>query len=328
MATRLSDLNAGSGNLAVTAGGTGQSTIAGVAKMFNLNAAAAPTPATGSVLQLTGVDSAVARFEADSFAAISAFTARRANGTGASPTALASGDQIGAFNFHGYYVTGGPGYSSVQASIAGLATQNWTSTAQGTKVTISTTPNSSTTLTTAVTIDQDQSVAMAGRATIATSIAIGGALIGGTALTVVGTANISGVLTAGSNIIATGNITTSSGHIQAGASGQIYWLGRSAFLSPSDGVITISNNNNNDFGRVQFGGTTNSFGAMARDGAGIKVIAADGTTGAFLSGVEQTAPAAPAADGYRIFAQDNGGGKTQLMVIFSSGAAQQIAIQP
>lgn len=48
----------------------------------------------------------------------------------------------------------------------------------------------------------------------------------------------------------------------------------------------------------------------------------------FYEGIESTAPAAPAANGYRIYAQDNGAGKTQLMVIFSSGAAQQIAIQP
>lgn len=48
----------------------------------------------------------------------------------------------------------------------------------------------------------------------------------------------------------------------------------------------------------------------------------------YIEGAEQTAPAAPAANGYRIFAQDNGAGKTQLMVIFASGAAQQIAIEP
>ena len=48
----------------------------------------------------------------------------------------------------------------------------------------------------------------------------------------------------------------------------------------------------------------------------------------YIAGVEQAAPAAPAANGYRIFAQDNGAGKTQLMVIFASGAAQQIAIEP
>jgi hypothetical protein len=48
----------------------------------------------------------------------------------------------------------------------------------------------------------------------------------------------------------------------------------------------------------------------------------------FYEGTEQSAPAAPAANGYRIFAQDNGAGKTQLMVRFASGASQQIAIEP
>lgn len=43
---------------------------------------------------------------------------------------------------------------------------------------------------------------------------------------------------------------------------------------------------------------------------------------------EMTAPAAPAADIARIYVDDNGSGKTRLMVRFSSGAAQQIAIQP
>ena len=42
---------------------------------------------------------------------------------------------------------------------------------------------------------------------------------------------------------------------------------------------------------------------------------------------EMTAPAAGAANTVRIYAVDNGG-KTQLMALFSSGAAQQLAIQP
>lgn len=132
------------------------------ANVFNLNAASAPTPATGAGLQVVGTDATIARAEVDAFGAIGAFTVRRADGTGASPTALQSGDQIGAFNFHGYYVTGGPAYSGVQASVQGFATQNWTSTANGTKLVLSTTPNSSTTITTAVTIDQDQSTTLAG----------------------------------------------------------------------------------------------------------------------------------------------------------------------
>lgn len=48
----------------------------------------------------------------------------------------------------------------------------------------------------------------------------------------------------------------------------------------------------------------------------------------FLSGTElDSAPAAPPANGWRIYAIDTGG-KTDLYVRFSSGAAQQIAIQP
>jgi hypothetical protein len=43
---------------------------------------------------------------------------------------------------------------------------------------------------------------------------------------------------------------------------------------------------------------------------------------------EKTAPAAPAANKCILYCVDNGSGKTQLMAIFSSGAAQQVAIQP
>lgn len=48
----------------------------------------------------------------------------------------------------------------------------------------------------------------------------------------------------------------------------------------------------------------------------------------YLQGAEMTAPAAPPANGFRIFAEDNGSGKTRLMVQFATGAAQQIAIEP
>lgn len=44
--------------------------------------------------------------------------------------------------------------------------------------------------------------------------------------------------------------------------------------------------------------------------------------------VEMTAPAAPAANSVRIYAEDNGSGKTRLMALFATGAAQQIAIEP
>jgi uncharacterized lipoprotein NlpE involved in copper resistance len=50
--------------------------------------------------------------------------------------------------------------------------------------------------------------------------------------------------------------------------------------------------------------------------------------GSYAQLSEMTAPAAPAANGVRIYAVDNGSGKTQLMALFATGAAQQIAIEP
>jgi hypothetical protein len=48
----------------------------------------------------------------------------------------------------------------------------------------------------------------------------------------------------------------------------------------------------------------------------------------FIEAQEMTAPSAPAANKVRIYAEDNGSGKTRLMAIFPTGAAQQIAIEP
>lgn len=138
----------------------------------------------------------------------------------------------------------------------------------------------------------------------------------GTSLVLSGTATVN-------NLISTSGLTIASAGRYVQRDG-----GTVIDLTATDGLLILSNFAVNDFNRVTFGGTTSSFPALARDSAGLKVVAADGTTGTFLSGVEQTAPAAPAANGYRIFSQDNGAGKTQLMVIFSSGAAQQLAIQP
>jgi hypothetical protein len=47
----------------------------------------------------------------------------------------------------------------------------------------------------------------------------------------------------------------------------------------------------------------------------------------YYEGTEMTAPAAGGANTFRVFAQDNGAGKTQLMVLFNTGVAQQLAVQ-
>ncbi len=43
---------------------------------------------------------------------------------------------------------------------------------------------------------------------------------------------------------------------------------------------------------------------------------------------EMTAPSAPATNSVRIYAEDNGAGKTRLMALFATGSAVQIAVEP
>jgi hypothetical protein len=58
------------------------------------------------------------------------------------------------------------------------------------------------------------------------------------------------------------------------------------------------------------------------------VRGANTTTGGGLNFLEQTAPAAPGANQAVIYAEDNGSGKTRLMVRFPTGAAQVLATEP
>ena len=49
---------------------------------------------------------------------------------------------------------------------------------------------------------------------------------------------------------------------------------------------------------------------------------------ALKAGSPMTAPSAPATNSVRIYAEDNGAGKTRLMALFATGSAVQIAIEP
>jgi hypothetical protein len=71
---------------------------------------------------------------------------------------------------------------------------------------------------------------------------------------------------------------------------------------------------------ISTGGTLSTEGGQINSG---NVVSSG-----FFQATEIAAPAAPAADGVRIYAVDNGSGKTQLMALFATGAAQQIAIEP
>lgn len=79
---------------------------------------------------------------------------RMRRGTSASPTAIQLND-ISAYGFAGY---DGTSFSTTSAGIAGIATQNWTSTAKGMGLIFSTTSNSTTTLTERMRIDHNGNV--------------------------------------------------------------------------------------------------------------------------------------------------------------------------
>jgi hypothetical protein len=67
---------------------------------------------------------------------------------------------------------------------------------------------------------------------------------------------------------------------------------------------------------------------LARDAANIIRVTNGSTGGGAMQLTEMTAPAAPAADNVRIYAEDDGAGKTRLMARFATGAAVQLAIEP
>jgi hypothetical protein len=108
-------------------------------------------------------------------------------------------------------------------------------------------------------------------------------------------------------------------------------LGSSASNTGTARVLT-DNLRFNSGARVSWSSNTNPGSsddiAIARIAAGILGITNGSTGGGAAELIEVTAPAAPAADRVRIYAEDNGSGKTRLMARFATGAAQQIAIEP
>jgi len=128
-------------------------------RTHNNNAAAAPTSApTGTVLRSIGADGDNAGYALDAFGGVPTLRVRRANGTGAVPTSVASGDMIGTLVYSGYYTGGGPAYATSPSSLRSHATENWSSTAQGTKLVLAVTPNTTASPVDAWTVDQDKSL--------------------------------------------------------------------------------------------------------------------------------------------------------------------------
>lgn len=145
---------------------------------LNNNAAASPTSSPSGLIQrLIGKDADSFQLSVvDGFGGVPTVRLRRANGTGASPTAIVANDVVGRMDFSGYYTTGGAAYAVAPAFMRGEATENWSSTAQGARAVIATTPNGSTTPLDALFIGQDQSVRAKGGIGYVSGQSAGGAV--------------------------------------------------------------------------------------------------------------------------------------------------------
>lgn len=104
-------------------------------------------PVSGSVAQFVGLDANPLRLTFDthnnSSASGTAFMLRRSRGTGATPLAISSGDDLGSFNVRGF---GSTVYAASSTGLASFkANQNFTDANNGTYFTVYTTPDNSVT---------------------------------------------------------------------------------------------------------------------------------------------------------------------------------------
>jgi hypothetical protein len=82
--------------------------------------------------------------------------------------------------------------------------------------------------------------------------------------------------------VTAGGSWVGSGDVRVGGASQLYWTSKSLIGSSADGLVELYNNAGNDFTRLNFGGTSSSFPALARTNTGFAVKLADGTAGGFM----------------------------------------------
>lgn len=213
-------------------------------QVVNLNVTAAPSPQTGTVLQISQADTVASRIEQSAFGNGAFYTGIRSNGTNAAPTTLINGDSIASFNGWGYDGTSRTGPAGALRVFAG---GTWSNTSHPTYIDFATTGIGSTTLTSRMVIYLDGGITIGGTTSqglgtlnvlssiynngtapvgagggyvlsnapalvspTANTLALGGAAVGGNALAVTGTAAFSSSVTAASNILVgatSGNMT-------------------------------------------------------------------------------------------------------------------------
>jgi hypothetical protein len=170
-------------------------------------------------------------------------------GTAGAPQAPQSGDSLGKFELAGYGTTSSEGYP--QASFEGVATQSWGATARGAKTLIKVTPNNTITQVTAVTVDQDSKVTLAG------------------ALDVTGTTTLATSLS--------GLAKLTSGVVSAATSGTDY-------APATSGTSILYGNGSGGFSNVTIGtGVSFAGGTLSATGSGGTVTSVAATAGAGIS---------------------------------------------
>ena len=299
-----------------------------VAQTINLNAASCPAGDTGVSLQLCGVDATIARAELTSFGATPNWTGRRADGTGASPSAVQSGDVLAAFNAHGY--NGSAWTATAAASIELIANQNWTTAAEGTHIDIKTVPNGSLVSALAVVcrFENDGGVtcpngASGGDQGAGTINVSGGYYIGGSGITGFTGTGTTGVratapsissLTVTTAFTATGLVTNADlANASTTVNGQTCTLGSTCVITASAGSIT-------------YGTTTagTSIGIPYNTSNGGALSALTPVSGAILYGASATTPAFSAL--LTQYGPIYGGGAGAAPVAMAAGTNGQIIV--
>ena len=152
----------------------------------------------------------------------------------------------------------------------------------------------------------------------------------------------------GARIVAITNSTTdivgvvqikaqTTGNMASGFGSSIRFTIDDNAISPNDiGLNAAVRTNADDSGRLIFmaslGGVMGEIASMFSADKSmnllgyLNLIADDGL--GHIQMTEVAAPSAASADGGKIFLRDNGAGKTQLCIIFNTGAIQVIATQP
>lgn len=136
---------------------------------INGNGGALTAPPSTTYLHIAGADGAIVRQTIDSFAASGQLYFRRADTSNAAKSAVQNNEQICAVVGAGY---GASAYGGATAYMAYSATENWSNTAQGTKIDFAVTPNGSVTVAVGMTL---ASTGLTVVGSIATSAPTGGA---------------------------------------------------------------------------------------------------------------------------------------------------------